>query len=126
MAVFSDMPRSQKAAGGLRHGGGLTSHRSEINAHLAGLFPPAFVKDYSECWFEIAFGHPDILDGAVNAAATFSVFELREAGDFAEEKNSAGYNMYVGVALRHGDRPQSGRATDEHVATATKIMGRVR
>jgi hypothetical protein len=120
MAVFSDMPRSQKAAGGLRSGGVLTPNKSDISAHLYALFSPGFVAPYPDAWFEIAFGHPSISDGAVNAAATFTVFELEEATTFAEEKNIAGFNMYVGVALRHGDRPQSGRAKDEAVTTAAK------
>jgi hypothetical protein len=120
MAVFNDMPRGQKAAGGLKSGGVLAPNKSDINAHLFALFPPAFVKSYPECWFEIAFGHPDILDGAVNAAATFLVFELEQAANFAEEKNAAGFNIYVSPALRRGDRPQSGRAVTEHVVTAIK------
>ncbi len=120
MPVFNDMPRSQKAAGGLKGGGVLAPNKSDISAHLYALFAPAFVAPYPDAWFEIAFGHPDILDGAVNAAGTFTVFELAEATTFAEEKNIAGYNMYVGVALRSGDRPQSGRAKDENVTTAAK------
>jgi hypothetical protein len=120
MAVFNDMPRGQKAAGGLRSGGVLAPNKADINAHLFALFAPGFVAPYPDAWFEIAFGHPDILDGAVNAAATFLVFELEQAADFAEEKNAAGFNMYVSVALRHGDRPSSGRAKDEHVTTAAK------
>jgi hypothetical protein len=84
MAVFNDMPRGQKAAGGLRSGGVLAPNKADINAHLFALFAPGFVAPYPDAWFEIAFGHPDILDGAVNAAATFLVFELEQAADFAE------------------------------------------
>ena len=76
----------------------------EQNRHqqaLYTLFPAAFVQPYPDAWIEIAFAKP-ATGGNPNAAEHFSAFELQKAADFAEEKNKAGFNIYVGVALRQG------------------------
>ena len=52
------------------------------------------------------------------AAEQFSAFDLEAAGDFAERKNRQGFNIYVGVALRQGERQASnGRASGANVLT---------
>ena len=51
-----------------------------------------------------------------DAARQFSAFELDQAADFAEKKNEAGFNVYVGVALRKAG--SNGRATKTDVVTS--------
>jgi hypothetical protein len=97
----------------------LVPNKADIAAHLHALFAPAFVHPYPESWIEIAYGHPGKFDGAVNAANTFSAFEIEKAVAFAERKNKAGYNIYVGAALRHGEKSKSGRASGRNVLNAS-------
>jgi len=99
------LSRAAKAAGGL------ATNRTDIGKHLYALFSPKFVQSHPDAWFEIAYDK-------CSTAATFSVFELEEAAVFAEEKSKAGFNVYVGPALRQGERPPAGRASDQHVATS--------
>jgi hypothetical protein len=94
----------------------LVPNQADISRHLYALFSPGFVQPYQDAWIEVAISDP--ATGHIYAAATFSVFELKEAAAFAEEKNEAGCNVYVGPALRQGDRPQTGRAKDQHVVTS--------
>ena len=47
---------------------------------------------------------------SLDAAENFSAFDLEAAAEFAEKKNKAGFNIYVGAALRHGET-RSGRAS---------------
>jgi predicted P-loop ATPase len=94
----------------------LAPNKADISAHLYALFAPAFVQPYPDAWFEIAYGRPD---GALNAAENFSVFDPEKAVTFAVAKNTAGYNVYVGAAIRHGERPKSGRANANHVLDAS-------
>jgi len=90
-------------------------NRAEIAAHLYALFPPAFVHQCPDgTWIEIAFCRAG---EDLNKAQPFSAFDLEEAAEFAEEKNRAGYNIYVGAALRHGK--QRGRANGANVLTAS-------
>jgi hypothetical protein len=96
----------------------LTPNITDINAHLHGPFDPAFAHQHGEAWFEIAYSHPDIADGAVREAQNYGVFDLKEASEFAEAKNKAGFNIYVAPALRQGKQPRSGRAKTEHVLTS--------
>jgi hypothetical protein len=91
----------------------LFPNKADINAHLYALFDPAYVQAYPNAWIEIAFSYPG--HGSVDEAKNYRVFELKEAAEFAEAKNKAGFNIYVGVALRHGKEPRSGRAKFEHV-----------
>jgi hypothetical protein len=96
----------------------LQPNLSDIKAHLYALFSPDFVRDFPDAWIEIAYGHPKIKDGAITAAKNFSAFELQQATEFAEAKNKAGFNVYVGPAPRHGQQPGDGRANDENVLVA--------
>jgi AAA domain len=96
----------------------LFPNRAHISAHLCALFPPSFVHPYPEAWIEIAYGNA-ATGGAVNAGQIFSVFDLEKAIDFAEARNKAGFNVYVGPALRQGERPEDGRAKDTHVVTSS-------
>jgi hypothetical protein len=93
----------------------LCPNKTDIAAHLHALFPPAFVhRCPDDTWIEVAFCRPD---ESLNKAQPFSAFDLKEAIEFAEEKNRAGYNVYVGAALRHGE--QRGRANSANVLTAS-------
>ena len=88
--------------------------------HLYALFPPAFVHPYPDAWIEIAYASP-ATGGKPDKARHFSAFELDKAAEFAEAKNKAGFNIYVGAALRHGKTPakSKGRASGENVLTAS-------
>ena len=79
----------------------LRPNRSNINAHLFALFSPDFVKDHPGAQIEIAFASPKTDDDGPDAAENFSVFDLQKAVDFAERKSKAGFNVYVGAALRN-------------------------
>jgi hypothetical protein len=94
----------------------LTPNAAHASEHLYALFPPAFVQAYPDGWIEIAYAKPD---GKPNAAENFSAFDLEKAAAFAVAKNKAGYNIYVGAALRHGAKPDSGRADGSHVLDAS-------
>jgi hypothetical protein len=94
----------------------LAPNKADISSHLYALFDPAFVQAHPDAWIEIAYGRPD---GKLNAAGNFTAFKLEEAVEFAVAKNAAGYNVYVGASLRHGDKPDSGRANGDHVVTAS-------
>ena len=86
-----------------------------ISPRTFSTFPPAFVHPYPDARIEIAYGDPDAKGGAITEARTFSAFELKEAAEFAEAKNRAGFNIYVGPALRQGKQPGDGRAKDKDV-----------
>jgi hypothetical protein len=94
----------------------LVPNKAEISTHLYALFGAEFVQAYPDAWIEIAYGRPD---GKLNAAKNFSAFDLEKAVACAESKNKAGYNVYVGTALRHGAKPDSGRANGDHVLDAS-------
>jgi hypothetical protein len=91
-------------------------NKADISTHLYTLFAPAFVQAHPDAWIEIAYGRPD---RKPDAAKIFSAFEPEKAIDFAEAKNRAGFNIYVGAAIRHGDKPASGRANGDHVLDAS-------
>jgi hypothetical protein len=96
----------------------LRPNRAQINEHLYALFAPEFVKDYPNSWIEIAVADMGG-DGRPNAAAHFLPFELEKAAAFAEKKNIAGFNIYVGVSLRQGETGPSGRSSaDNFLASA--------
>ena len=97
----------------------LCPNKSDISAHLYALFPPAFVQPYPDAWIEIAFASP--AGGKPDTSRHFSAFELDKAVAFAESKNKAGFNIYVGAALRHGKTPAKakGRASRENVLMAS-------
>lgn len=87
----------------------------DINEMLHALFNPAFVQAYPDAWIEIAYGRPE---AKPDQAQNWPVFDLKDAAVFAEAKNKAGYNVYVGPALRAGSQPRSGRANFDHVLTS--------
>jgi hypothetical protein len=88
----------------------------DINKHLYALFPPEYVNNFPSAWIEIAYCKPS---EKPNQAEWFSVFDLQRAGEFAEEMNNDGHNVYVGAAFRAGDKPPSGRANDCYVINAS-------
>jgi hypothetical protein len=90
----------------------LSPNKANIAAQLHSLFSPAFVHPYQDAWIEIAYSHP--ATGNLNDAQNFSAFNLQEAVEFAAAKNAAGFNVYVGPALRQGKQPRTGRATDNN------------
>ena len=97
----------------------LVPNKTDIAKHLYALFTPAFVQPYPDSWIEIAYGDPAVDEGKPNEAKNFSPFKLEQAIAFAVEKNRAGFNIYVGAALRHGEQSYSGRASGHHVLAAS-------
>jgi hypothetical protein len=89
----------------------LAPNLADISAHLHALFAPDFVHRHPDAWIEIAFARPD---EKLNKAEIFSAFDLEGAAKFAFDTNKRGFNVYVGAALRHGEKPKSGRANDTH------------
>jgi len=96
----------------------LAPNMADIGRHLYQLFSPGFVQAYPDAWIEIATGHPDIRDGALDDAQCWGVFEIAKAATFAAARNADGYNVYIAPALRHGKQPRTGRAKDDSVLTA--------
>ena len=82
------------------------------------LFAPEFVKDYPDGQIEIAYASPATDDDGPNRCENFSAFEIEKAADFAERKNQAGFNVYVGAALRDGK--SRGRAAKENIETGSR------
>ena len=74
------------------------SNRTEIERHLWELFSPPLVHPYPDAQIEIAYADMTASQKP-DAAEQFSVFDIQKAADFAENKNKAGFNVYVGVAL---------------------------
>ena len=93
----------------------LAPNLADISAHLHALFEPDFVHSFPDAWIEIAFCRPD---KKLNKAEIFSAFDLEGAAKFAFDTNKLGYNIYIGAALRHGQKPKSGRANDTHFLAA--------
>jgi hypothetical protein len=94
----------------------LSPDRTMMAKHLYQVFPPDFVNAYPDARVEVAVAHP--VSGAINKAETFSPFEIEKICDFAEAKNIAGCNVYIGPALRKGSCPQHARSSDSHVLTS--------
>src|SRR6267142_2190787 len=84
-------------------------NKADISAHLYALIDQAFVHPYPDACIEIAYGYA-ATGGKINAAKTCTAFQIEEAVEFAATQNRAGCNIYVGAALRHGERPKDGRA----------------
>src|SRR5947207_1460581 len=91
----------------------LVPNITDISAHLHALFSPGFVHAYPDAWIEIAYGFA-ATGGKINGAQNYSAFELKKAAEFAAAKNAAGFNIYVGPALRRGKQPGDGRANDSN------------
>jgi hypothetical protein len=96
----------------------LLPNKADISAHLYALFDPAFVQAYPDAWIEIAYGFA-ATGGNIHEAQNFSALQLKDAVEFAEARNKAGWNLYVGPALRQGKQPGDGRAEDKDVLTST-------
>ena len=72
---------------------------------IAGIFTRcsrlrSYINGHPDAWVEIAFAKTG--RGNPTKAENFSAFDLEKAPEFAEEKNKAGFNIYVGAALRQG------------------------
>lgn len=90
----------------------LEPNRQDIAQHLQLLFGGA--REYDDGLVEIAV---NTIDNGWRGQL-FSLDALDQAATFAAEKNAAGFNVYVGVALRDPDTPLFGRASDaDHYAT---------
>ena len=131
MPAYYPLSRAEKAAGALQDAKlqvvndvstanlvpeQLEPNKDDVAAHFYKLFDPALAQLYPDAWIEIAYSDPAA--NGLDSAEIFSVFQLKEATEFATKKNGSGYNVYVGPALRQGDRPSTGRAKDEHVVAA--------
>jgi hypothetical protein len=95
----------------------IAPNKADIAAHLYALFSPEFVQPFPDAWIEIAYADP-ATGGDPDKARNFSAFDLEKAVEFAVAQNSAGFNVYVGAALRHGERP-GGRSSGHHVLTSS-------
>src|SRR5262249_11397259 len=49
----------------------------------------------------------------------FSAHDIKPIVEYVVKMNSGGYNVYVGAALRHGEKPNKGRAGKEHFCAAS-------
>ena len=101
----------------------LHPNKFDISRHLFELFPPAFVKNHPDALVEIAYANMAGTEKP-DAAEPFSVFELQKAADFAEAKSKAGFNIYVGAALRKDGT--IGRASDADFLNTCLSWGRLR
>jgi len=91
--------------------GHLAPNTQDMRRHLELLFGHA--REYDDGLIEIA-----INTGHGWLGQLFGVDEIGEAVSYAAQKNAAGCNAYVGVALRDPDTPPFGRASDsDHYAT---------
>lgn len=87
-----------------------------ICAFLYALFSPSFVLHYPDAWIEVVCAKAN---DPLNAGRFFSAHDLEAIVAFITKTNSAGYNCYVGAALRQGDMPNSGRASKQHFCAAS-------
>jgi RecA-family ATPase len=77
----------------------LVPNRNDMANHLYELFPPNLAKVHPDALIEIAYA--DMAGSEKpDRARCFSVFNLKEAADFAISMNQAGCNIFVGPALR--------------------------
>lgn len=110
--AFREIQNAAPSGSGARPDGGrLCPNRANINRHLYSLFPASFSKDYPDAWIEIAYAWP-ATGNDITQAVHFSPFDLAKAADFAEQQNRAGYNIYIGPALRKGATGPNGRSSD--------------
>jgi hypothetical protein len=96
----------------------LIPNREDISAHLYTLFAPEFVQPYPDSWIEIAYANP--ASDKMEEFPHFSPFDLDKVIAFAEAKNKAGFNIYVGATLRHGETPAKSRG---RASRANALMG---
>ena len=96
----------------------LCPNKADINAHLSKLFSPEFAKDHPDAQVEIAYASPKTDDDGPDMCENFSVFDLQKAAAFAERKNTAGFNIYIGAALRNAR--STGRASKPDVETGSR------
>lgn len=103
---------------GLPHWPHLTN-RADMAAHIEWLIAPARGA-YDDALVEIAHDMPG---KGVTWARLFDFGEIDQALDFADAKNVAGSNVYIGAALRLPDTNRNKRASAEdfYVATAVPI-----
>ncbi|MGY8634295.1 hypothetical protein RAD15_17605 [Bradyrhizobium sp. 14AA] len=86
-----------------------------ISAHVSAIFSPKFVLAFTESWVEVAYARPG---DALNKSRIFSAHDLKPVVEFVAKTNAAGFNVYIGAALRKGDPPPSGRASKSHFCAA--------
>ncbi|BBZ97464.1 hypothetical protein BRDID11004_16240 [Bradyrhizobium diazoefficiens] len=94
----------------------LKPNADAISAFLYVLFAPSVVLHYANAWIEIVCAKPG---APLNTGYFFSAHDLKAIVAFVVKKNSAGYNCYVGAAVRHGEKPESGRASKQHFCLGT-------
>jgi hypothetical protein len=94
----------------------LAPNTDVISEFLYTLFPPDFVHAFPEAWIDITCIRPD----KTLASSFFSAHDLKPAVDHVVKMNTAGWNCYVGAALRHGERPKDGeRSGKKHVCASS-------
>lgn len=93
----------------------VTPNIEAISAHVFAMFSPDFVHGHPDSWIEIAYARPG---EPLNKSRIFPAHELKAIIDFVTKANAAGVNVYIGAALRQGNRPLSGRANKSHFAAA--------
>lgn len=88
----------------------------EISKFLFALFPPNFVHAFPDAWIDITCIRPD----KTVAPSFFSAHDLKQAVDHVMKMNTAGWNCYVGAALRQGEKPKDGeRSGKKHFCAAS-------
>jgi hypothetical protein len=87
-----------------------------ISAFLYTLFAPDFVRAFPDAWIEIVCIRPD---GKLSWRF-FNAHDLKPIVDYVVNMNSRQYNVYVGAALRHGEKPaEDERAGKKHFCAAS-------
>lgn len=93
----------------------ITPSIEAISAHIYALFAPDFVHGHPDSWIEIAYARPG---SPLNKGRVFSAHDPKPIIEFVKNVNLAGFNVYVGAALRRGNHPSSGRANKSHYAAS--------
>ena len=87
-----------------------------ISEFLYMLFAPDFVHAFPDAWIEIVCIAPD----KKLTWRFFSAHDLKPIIEYVVKMNAAGWNCYVGAALRHGEKPAEGeRAKKKHLCAAS-------
>ncbi|MFG3595525.1 AAA family ATPase [Bradyrhizobium sp. RDI18] len=86
-----------------------------ISEFFYTLFAPNFSHAFPEAWIEVVCIRPD----KKIAWRFFSAHDLKPVIEYVVKMNSGGCNIYTGAALRHGEKPNKGRAGKEHFCAAS-------
>src|SRR5262245_6894887 len=95
----------------------LTPNKLLIGRHLYAVFNPVFANLYPDARIEIAYG---LATEGPRHAASFSIFDLRAAAEFAYQKNKELNNVYYGVAARGAGVPLHARSNLTHYQSSSR------